>query len=88
MEYFVTVDDPTIWTRPWTVQQELTKQSTRANRIYREPRCHEGNYGLVGLLWGARVEEQEFAEGGGPHPATRCIGGRCSGYGSGQGGRR
>jgi hypothetical protein len=73
MEYVVTIEDPTTWTRPWTVKQELKKQSDEANRIYYEPRCHEGNYGLVGLLRGARAAEQAFAEGRGPDPATNCM---------------
>jgi hypothetical protein len=73
IEYVVTIDDPTTWTRPWTVKQELKKQSDAANRIYYEPRCHEGNFGLPALLRGARVAEQAFAEGRGPDPATLCI---------------
>ena len=71
LEYVVTIDDPTTWTRPWTVRQELALQDGRANRIYYEPRCHEGNYGLPGQLAGSRIEEQAFAEGRGPDPATR-----------------
>ena len=71
LEYVVTIDDPTTWTRPWTVRQELELQDGRANRIYYEPRCHEGNYGLPGQLLGSRVEERAFAEGRGPDPATR-----------------
>jgi hypothetical protein len=71
--YAVTIDDPTTWTRSWTVKQELKKQSDAANRIYYEPRCHEGNYGLAALLRGARVAEQAFAEGRGPDPATLCT---------------
>ena len=73
IEYVVTIDDPTTWTRSWTVKQELKKQSDQANRIYYEPRCHEGNYGLVSLLSGARASERAFAEGRGPDPATLCI---------------
>ena len=75
LEYVVTLDDPTTWTRPWTATQELTRQEEQANRIYYEPRCHEGNYGLAGVLVGARAEEKAFAEGRGPDPATRCSGG-------------
>ena len=71
VEYIVTVEDPTTWTQPWTVRQELTLQDGQANRIYTEPRCHEGNYGLPAQLVGSRVEEQAFAEGRGPDPATR-----------------
>jgi hypothetical protein len=69
------MEDPTTWVRPWTVKQEFNLQPNEANRIYTEPRCHEGNYGLVGLLAGARAEEKAFTEKRGPDPATRCIGG-------------
>jgi len=68
LEYEVTIEDPTVWTAPWTVRQELKRQSDEQNRIYYEPRCHEGNYGLPALLIGARVDEQAFAEGRGPDP--------------------
>jgi hypothetical protein len=71
LEYEVTIEDPTVWTRPWTVKEEFTKQSEEENRIYYEPRCIEGNYALPGLLRGRRTEERAFAEGRGPDPATR-----------------
>src|SRR5579883_1864950 len=71
LEYMVTIEDPTVWTRPWTIKQEFTRQSDRENRLYYEPRCVEGNYGLPGLLHGRRMEEFAFAEGRGPDPATR-----------------
>ena len=75
LEYVVTIEDPTTWTRPWTVALELAAQDNAQNRIYKEPRCHEGNYGLPGLLAGARADERAFAEGRGPHPATICTAG-------------
>jgi hypothetical protein len=71
LEYIVTIEDPTVWTRPWSVKQEFTKQSDEENRIYYEPRCLEGNYALPGLLHGRRTEERAFVEGRGPDPATR-----------------
>jgi hypothetical protein len=70
LEYVVTIEDPTVWTKPWTVRQEFTRQSDQENRIYYEPRCVEGNYGLPGLLRGARMDDRAFAEGRGPDPAT------------------
>ena len=71
LEYVVTIDDPTVWTKPWTVTQEFIGQSEQANRIYYEPRCNEGNYALPGLIRGARMQEFAFAQGRGPDPATR-----------------
>ena len=71
LAYEVTMEDPTVWTRPWTVKQEFGKQSDQENRIYYEPRCLEGNYALPGWLRGHRLEELAFTEGRGPDPATR-----------------
>jgi hypothetical protein len=71
LAYEVTIDDPTVWTRPWTAKQEFTRQSDAENRIYYEPRCIEGNYGLPGLLRGRRMEDRAFAEGRGPDPRTQ-----------------
>jgi hypothetical protein len=71
LEYVVTIEDPTVWTKAWTVKQEFTRQSEESNKLYTEPRCVEGNFGLPGLLHGRRTEEFAFAEGRGPDPATR-----------------
>jgi hypothetical protein len=79
IEYAVTIEDPTTWARSWTVKQEYNKQNDQANRIYKEPRCHEGNYGLPALLVGERIEEQAFAAKRGPDPATLCTAG-CGGF--------
>jgi hypothetical protein len=71
LSYEVLIEDPTVWTRPWTIKQEFGRQSDEENRIYYEPRCIEGNFGLPGLLHGRRVEERAFAEGRGPDPRTK-----------------
>jgi hypothetical protein len=73
VEYSVTMNDPTTWTRPWTVKMDLTKQKGEFNRIYKEPRCHEGNFGMIGMLAGVRSQELAFAEGRGPDPATTNV---------------
>jgi hypothetical protein len=70
LAYEVTIEDPAVWTRPWTVKQEFVRQSERENRIYYEPRCLEGNYALPSMLLAARNAERAFAEGKGPDPAT------------------
>ena len=79
IDYTVRLEDPTTWTKPWTVKQDLTRQGDKINRIYKEPRCHEGNYGMPALLVGARAEEKAFAAGRGPDPATLCSAG-CGGF--------
>ena len=79
LEYEATIEDLAVWTAPWTIRQELKRQSDEENRIYYEPRCHEGNYGLPALLKGRRVDEQAFADGRGPEPfsldTATCVNG-------------
>ena len=70
LEYVVTIEDPTVWTKPWTVKQEFTRQSDAQNRIYYEPRCVEGNIGFPTMLKNSRLEEAQFKAGKGPDPAT------------------
>jgi hypothetical protein len=83
LEYTVTIEDPTTWTGPWTVKQELIRQDGKLNRIYYEPRCHEGNLGMVGLLQGARTVERAHAQGRGPHPASLDISSNSESLGTG-----
>jgi hypothetical protein len=71
LEYVVTIEDPTVWTRPWTVKQEFTRQSDHENRVYYEPRCVEGNFGFPAMMKNARQEDREFAEGRGPDPLMK-----------------
>jgi hypothetical protein len=52
------------------VIEEFTRQNDKENRIYYEPRCHEGNYGFPSLLLAARLADKAYADGRGPHPAT------------------
>jgi hypothetical protein len=55
LNYEVTITDPTTWQEPWTV---LIPLSGSDDAIY-EYACHEGNYGMEGILAGHRVEEEE-----------------------------
>jgi hypothetical protein len=54
IEYEATIDDPKIFTRPWTVSIPLHRDP--AYRIY-EYACHEGNHAVEGILRGARAQE-------------------------------
>ena len=54
LEYYVTINDPTTWSRPWTLMIPL--KMTGEQMV--EYGCHEGNYGLRAILSGARALEQ------------------------------
>jgi hypothetical protein len=54
MEYRATIDDPTVWVRPWTA---VTTWRRSAERMF-EYACHEANYSLTDILAGARAEER------------------------------
>lgn len=54
IEYKLTVTDPATFTQPWTIENGLHK----AHGDLYEVACHEGNYGLSGILSGARAEEK------------------------------
>ena len=51
--YEYTVDDPVILTRPFTVAVPMR----RSDEPMFEYACHEGNYGLLNILSGARAED-------------------------------
>ena len=53
--YEFTVTDPTTWTKPWTAAIPMR----RAPGPMYEYACHEDNYGLRGVLLGARAQEKE-----------------------------
>jgi hypothetical protein len=55
ISYEFTVDDPSVWTRPWTAMIPLK----RSNDQIFEYACHEGNYALPGVLAGARAAEKK-----------------------------
>jgi hypothetical protein len=57
LRYRFTVDDPTVWTKPWTVELDLIP----SDGLMYEFACHEGNYGLPGILRGARQDDKAAA---------------------------
>ena len=54
LEYYITIDDSSTWSRPWTLMLLLKKTGERMF----EYACHEGNYSLRGILAGAREQEK------------------------------
>ena len=56
IDYQITIDDPTTWTKPWTAVIRL-KQSTE--RLY-EYACHEGNFEILrDMFAGARANDKD-----------------------------
>ena len=53
--YQFTVDDPTVWTAPWSGEYVWPASE---NKVY-EYACHEANYSFGGILRGARVLEAD-----------------------------
>ena len=62
LKYEITVQDPSVWTRPWTIELPLTKHSDTNNQIF-ESACHEGNYAMTSILAGARLRERQSKSG-------------------------
>jgi hypothetical protein len=58
IEYQLTIDDPVMWTRSWTMAFPL-KQDPHYGMF--EYACHEGNYGLRNILSGSRADERAAA---------------------------
>lgn len=54
LEWEITFDDPSTWESPWTMMIPLERSE---DSIF-EYACHEGNYGLEGILAGARAQEK------------------------------
>jgi hypothetical protein len=59
VEWSVTINDPSTWTRPWTFAMNLTRGG--ADKQPFEYACHEGNYGMQNMLTAARKAEADGA---------------------------
>jgi hypothetical protein len=64
--YQFTMDDPSTWTRPWSAELPMMKIEGRQF----EYACHEGNYGLVNTLKGARASDKKTAGAAAPTLTT------------------
>ncbi len=58
LDWRATVEDPSVYTAPWTLELPLTRDP--AYDLY-EYACHEGNYAVPNILRGARVQERMAA---------------------------
>ena len=54
LEYYITIDDPTVWSKPWTLMLPLKK----TGELMFEYACHEGNYGIRGILSATRAQQE------------------------------
>jgi hypothetical protein len=65
LDYEFTMEDPVMFTRPWTARFPLTtNQASRGvteGRMY-EYACHEGNYSLINALRGGGASEPEAGD--------------------------
>ena len=59
LEYTFTLDDPTIWTQPWTGMFHFKRDEAQYELV--EYACHEGNYGMRNILSAARAKDQQAA---------------------------
>jgi hypothetical protein len=59
LKWEITIDDPGAWTKPWSAMIPL-RHSRDAMYEYA---CQEGNYGLQGILAGARADEKAGKSG-------------------------
>jgi hypothetical protein len=94
LEYKLTVDDPNVWARPWTMMMPIPRDD---DYVFPEYACHEGNYTMFNILSGSRADEklqQEAAAKGLPNPLQPAGGrggrggrGGAGGPGGGRGGR-
>jgi hypothetical protein len=58
LNYEVTIDDPKVYTAPWTIAFPFERDN---NYQIFEYACHEGNRAVPNMLTGARAEEQAAA---------------------------
>ena len=62
IDYEFTMTDPEMFTRPWTALVPMTtdhaSRGVTSGPMY-EYACHEGNYGLMNMLRGARAQERK-----------------------------
>lgn len=54
LEWTVTIDDPSTWTRPWTFSLPLTLNDEEPVIEYA---CHEGNYAVHNMLSASRADD-------------------------------
>jgi hypothetical protein len=65
IDYSVTITDPKVYTKPWTVKLPLNRDDTYQMFEYS---CHEGNYAMPNALSFGRKRDQEAAKASSSNP--------------------
>ena len=60
LEYMFTIEDPTVWTEPWTGVFPFVRDDGLYEIV--EYACHEGNYAMQNILTGARAADREAGQ--------------------------
>jgi hypothetical protein len=60
LEYQFTVEDPAVWSEPWTGMFNFIRDDSQYELV--EYACHEGNYGMTNTLSAARTIDAREAE--------------------------
>ena len=55
IDYEFTIEDPTVYTKPWTAVRPMPKLT---DYVIYEYACHEGNYAMANILAGERAKEK------------------------------
>jgi len=86
IKYEYTLEDPQTWTQPWSAEA-LIPRIAPGNFEFA---CHEQNYGVMNVVKGAQVREQELIDKGLPIGQASGVGqaGRGAGAGAAGGGER
>lgn len=60
LQYEFTVNDPAVWTEPWTGMFTFIRDDSQYELV--EYACHEGNYGMTNTLSAARAIDEREAQ--------------------------
>jgi hypothetical protein len=61
VDWTMTIDDPSVYTRPWTYSIPMTEDNSQ---LIFEYACHEGNFGMANLLTAGRLQDRRQAQEG------------------------
>jgi hypothetical protein len=68
IDYQVTIDDPKVYTKPWTVALPLNRDDSYEMFEYT---CHEGNYAMANALSFGRKRDREAGLQAAPGPSSK-----------------